>query len=56
MDYVVGQQTVSDITLLKAPPHGSRNGPTLPYLRVARPEVVVISVGENMWLLAVRGG
>ncbi len=38
---------VPAVTLLKAPHHGSANGFTPAFLRIARPEVVVISVGQN---------
>jgi competence protein ComEC len=38
---------VPDVTLLKAPHHGSSNGFTREFLEAARPEVVVISVGEG---------
>ena len=36
-----------DVTLLKAPHHGSANGFTRDFLEVASPEVVVISVGAG---------
>lgn len=38
---------VPDVTLLKAPHHGSARGFTRDFLDVARPEVVVISVGAD---------
>lgn len=38
---------VPDVTLLKAPHHGSVNGFTRAFLEAARPEVVVISVGAD---------
>jgi beta-lactamase superfamily II metal-dependent hydrolase len=38
---------VPDVTLLKAAHHGSDNGFTDAFLERARPEVVVISVGQN---------
>lgn len=40
---------VPDVTLLKAPHHGSHNGFTPALLAAARPEVVVISVGANSY-------
>ena len=47
LNHLVGLATVPDVMLLKAPHHGSDNGFTAEFLRVARPEVVVISVGRN---------
>jgi competence protein ComEC len=38
---------VPDVTLLKAAHHGSDNGLTAAFLERARPEVVVVSVGNN---------
>lgn len=38
---------VPDVTVLKAPHHGSRNGVTPAWLDTTRPEVVVISCGLN---------
>lgn len=46
---LVGRGAVPALTLLKAPHHGSDNGFTPAFLRVARPEVVVISVGRNSY-------
>ena len=40
---------VPDVTLLKAPHHGSDNGFTPDFLQASRPEVVVISVGDNTY-------
>ena len=45
---------VPDVTLLKAPHHGSANGFTRAFLEAARPEVVVISVGEGNQYLHPR--
>jgi len=45
----VGQGVVPDVTLLKAPHHGSDNGFTPDFLETSRPEVVVISVGDNSY-------
>ena len=45
--HLLREGVVPDVTLLKAPHHGSRNGVTAAYLQVARPEVVVISVGAD---------
>jgi competence protein ComEC len=47
LDWWVGLDLVPDVTLLKAPHHGSGNGFTRRFLARARPEVVVISVGAN---------
>lgn len=47
LKHLTGLRRVPDLTLLKAPHHGSDNGFTVEFLRVARPEVVVISVGRN---------
>ena len=44
-----GQGVVPDVTLLKAPHHGSSNGFTRDFLQTSRPEVVVISVGRNTY-------
>ncbi len=38
-----------DVTVLKAPHHGSDNGYTREFLDAVRPEVVVISVGDNSY-------
>ena len=45
----VGQGVVPDVTLLKAPHHGSDNGFTPDFLQTSRPEVVVVSVGVNSY-------
>ena len=45
----VEQQVVPDVTLLKAPHHGSSNGFTPEFLERTQPEVVVISVGVNTY-------
>lgn len=47
LNQLTGQRHVPDVTLLKAPHHGSDNGFTTGFLQAARPEVVVISVGRN---------
>ena len=47
LDWWTMQGLVPDVTLLKAPHHGSVNGFTRRFLAAARPEVVVISVGEG---------
>ncbi len=47
LSHLVGQRAVPDVALLKAAHHGSDNGFTWEFLRAARPEVVVISVGRN---------
>lgn len=47
LTHLLREGVVPNVTLLKAPHHGSRNGFTAAYLAVARPEVVVISVGAD---------
>lgn len=47
LTHLLREGVVPDVTLLKAPHHGSRNGVTAAYLEVARPEIVVISVGAD---------
>ena len=47
LTHLVGLGVVPALTLLKAPHHGSDNGVTAGFLAAARPEVVVISVGNN---------
>ena len=49
LDYFVAAGAVTDVTLLKAPHHGSSNGFTQTFLEASRPEVVVVSVGENSY-------
>jgi len=41
------QQFISNITLLKIPHHGSKNGLTKEFLNLINPRIVVISVGKN---------
>lgn len=47
LSHWVDAGVVPDVTLLKAPHHGSEDGFTFRFLETARPEVVVVSVGEN---------
>jgi competence protein ComEC len=47
LTWLLEHGAVPDVTLLKAAHHGSDNGLTRPFLDRARPEVVVISVGNN---------
>jgi len=47
LDWWVARDLVPDVTLLKAPHHGSVNGFTRRFLDRAQPEIVVISVGAN---------
>ena len=47
LNFLTAVGAVHPMTLLKAPHHGSDNGFTPAFLQVARPEVVVISVGER---------
>jgi len=45
LESFVREGAVPDVTLLKAPHHGSDDAVSIPLLEVARPELVVISVG-----------
>lgn len=45
LQYFLQAGVVPDVTLLKAPHHGSDDAVSEPFLAAARPEVVVISVG-----------
>ena len=47
LNFLTGRGAVTPVTVLKAPHHGSHNGFTAAFLRAARPEVIVISVGRN---------
>ena len=47
LTHFLREGVVPDVTLLKAPHHGSNNGFTPEFLQTSRPEVVVISVGSN---------
>ena len=47
LNYLVGRSAVPRITLMKAPHHGSRDAFSDAFVSVARPQVVVISVGRN---------
>ena len=49
LSFWVQHGLVPDVTVLKAPHHGSHNGFTWEFLQTARPEVVVISVGTNSY-------
>ena len=49
LSFWVQQNVVPDVTVLKAPHHGSDNGFTREFLQAAEPEVVVISVGRNSY-------
>ena len=49
LTHFLRQGVVPDVTLLKAPHHGSDNGFTPEFLQTSRPEVVVISVGSNSY-------
>ena len=49
LTYFVTAGLVPDVTLLKVPHHGADNGFTVEFLRVARPDVVTISVGDNSY-------
>ncbi len=47
LDHFIRNGVVPDVTLLKAPHHGSINGFTPEFLEAAQPEVVVVSVGSG---------
>ncbi|MDP2954870.1 MAG: MBL fold metallo-hydrolase [Longimicrobiales bacterium] len=47
LGFLVEAGLVPDVTVLKAPHHGSDNGLTWEFLEAARPQVLVISVGAN---------
>ena len=49
LSFWVQHGLVPDVTVLKAPHHGSHNGFTWEFLQTAQPEVVVISVGANSY-------
>ena len=49
LSFWVQRGVVPDVTVLKAPHHGSHNGFTSEFLQAAQPEVVVISVGTNSY-------
>ncbi|WP_419942181.1 lamin tail domain-containing protein [Candidatus Palauibacter sp.] len=49
LTHLVSQGAVHETTVLKAPHHGSDNGFTWDFLDMARPRVVVISVGRNSY-------
>lgn len=47
LNFLTGRGVVPRVNLLKAPHHGGSSGFTASFLRAARPEVVVVSVGPN---------
>lgn len=47
--FMTRRGVVPDVTVLKAPHHGAKNGFTQGFLDAARPEVVVVSVGRNAY-------
>ena len=49
LSFWVQHGLIPDVTVLKAPHHGSHNGFTWEFLQTAQPEVVVISVGANSY-------
>jgi beta-lactamase superfamily II metal-dependent hydrolase len=49
LEWFVARGVVPDVTLLKAAHHGSDDAVTGAFLERARPEVVVVSVGENAY-------
>ncbi len=49
LSFWVQHGLIPDVTVLKAPHHGSHNGFTWEFLQTAQPEVVVISVGTNSY-------
>ncbi len=44
---VLNEIAIKNVTILKVPHHGSKNGLTEKFLRLANPAVAVISVGKN---------
>ena len=49
LEHFLRAGVADDVALLKAPHHGSSNGVTAEFLEATRPEVVVVSVGENAY-------
>jgi beta-lactamase superfamily II metal-dependent hydrolase len=49
LEWLVARGVVPDVTLLKAPHHGSNDAVADAFLARARPEVVVVSVGRNAY-------
>ena len=49
MGFWTQRDVVPDVTVLKAPHHGSYNGFTSEFLEDAEPEVIAISVGSNTY-------
>ena len=49
LTFWVRQGVVPNVTVLKAPHHGSDNGFTQEFLQAAKPNLVVISVGRNSY-------
>jgi competence protein ComEC len=47
LTYFLEHGAIPPLTVLKAPHHGSRNGFTMDFLRVTRPDIVVIPLGAN---------
>lgn len=47
LNFLTGRSAVPPVTVLKAPHHGGHTGFTPAFLQAARPEAIVISVGEN---------
>ncbi len=47
LEWLLAREAVPDVALLKAPHHGSADAFTEPFLERARPEIVVISSGNN---------
>lgn len=47
LSYLLEHSLVPNVTVLKAPHHGSDTGFTEDFLMAARPEIVVVSVGAN---------
>lgn len=49
LDHFVAAGVVPDVTLLKAPHHGSSDAVSQTFLQASNPEVVVVSVGGNSY-------
>ena len=49
LNFMTSGGMVPDVTVLKAPHHGAASGFTLDLLEAARPEAIVVSVGNNAY-------
>lgn len=48
LGYWLDSSDIPDVTLMQVPRHGGVGGVNRPFLAVARPEVMVVSTGENL--------